>query len=353
MGRRALGGLVVAGSGAFFSAATGAGGAATCLAGGSAVVLPVGSELGAAGPRCSQPAMRNRTANDAKLTQGNRMPRTSLRWRERGKFPSRIVRGQGGARHPGVAHRHFRRVPVVLGTVDRWIPYRFLRSTDLVWSKALAENPSLERLPVVVPIVLTHARERWWAPMQLQDLVGDRGQLPSCLRDKVPQQSYFLFDLRGMTDSQIVSMATTASLRLLLLILRNVRNPELGAMLRAWHELLGSVVREPSGLRVMELLLTYLAKAVPTMTQETLMQVGQMAGMDPELVEGSLAWRWLEEGREEGREMARRLVLRLLAKRFGPVPSWVEERVASSSIEHLDGWSERMLEAASLEEVFG
>jgi len=238
-------------------------------------------------------------------------------------------------------------------TVDRWIPYRFLRSTDLVWSKALAENPSLERLPVVVPIVLTHARERWWAPMQLQDLVGDRGQLPSCLRDKVPQQSYFLFDLRGMTDAQIVSMATTASLRLLLLILRNVRNPELGAMLRAWHELLGSVVREPSGLRVMELLLTYLAKAVPTMTQETLMHVGQMAGMDPELVEGSLAWRWLEEGREEGREMARRLVLRLLAKRFGPVPSWVEERVASSSIEHLDGWSERMLEAASLEEVFG
>ena len=96
-------------------------------------------------------------------------------------------------------------------SVDRWIPYRFLRSTDLVWSKALAENPSLERLPVVVPIVLTHARERWWAPMQLQDLVGEKGQLPPCLRDKVPRQSYFLFDLRAMTDGQIVSMATTAS----------------------------------------------------------------------------------------------------------------------------------------------
>jgi predicted transposase/invertase (TIGR01784 family) len=242
-------------------------------------------------------------------------------------------------------------------SVDRWIPYRFLRNTDLVWSKALAENPSLERLPVVVPIVLTHARERWWAPMQLQDLVGEKGQLPSCLRDKVPRQSYFLFDLRAMTDGQIVAMATTASLRLLLLILRNVRNPELGAMLRAWHELLGAVVREPSGLRVMELLLTYLAKAVPTMTQETLMQVGQMAGMDPELVEGSLAWRWLEEGRKEGREEGRRetarLVLRLLAKRFGPLPSWVEKRVAASSIEDLDGWSERMIEAASLDEVFG
>ncbi len=100
-------------------------------------------------------------------------------------------------------------------------------------------------------------------------------------------------------------------------------------------------------------LLTYLAKAVPTMTQETLMQVGQTAGMDPELVEGSLAWRWLEEGREEGRREMARLVLRLLAKRFGPVPSWVEQRVAASSIEDLDGLSERLLEAASLNEVFG
>ncbi len=39
MGRRALGGLAVSGSGAFFSAATGAGGAATCSAGGGAVIV--------------------------------------------------------------------------------------------------------------------------------------------------------------------------------------------------------------------------------------------------------------------------------------------------------------------------
>ncbi len=238
-------------------------------------------------------------------------------------------------------------------TVDRWTPYRFFRSTDLVWSKALAENPGIDRLPVVVPIVLTHAKDRWWAPTQLQDLVGEKGALPSCLQDKVPRQSYFVFDLRDMSDAQIVSLATTASLRLFLLILRNARNPSLGAMLVAWHELLAAVVVEPSGLRLMKLLLTYLAKAVPNMTQETLMQVGQMAGMDPELVEGSLAWRWLQEGREEGREEgAQRLALRLLHKRFGPVPSWAEGRVRASSIDQLDELLEKMLVASSLDDVF-
>ena len=234
------------------------------------------------------------------------------------------------------------------------MPYRFLRSTDLVWAKALAEDPGRKRLPIVVPIVLTHAKERWWAPMQLQDLVGQAGELPSCLQDKVPRQSYFVFDLRDMTDAQIVSLATTASLRLFLLILRNARSPGLVALLEAWHKLLGTVMEEPSGLRMMKLLLTYLAKAVPNMTQETLMRVGQMAGMDPELVEGSLAWRWLEEGREEGREEgARRLVLRLLNKRFGPLPDWAQERVTASSIDALDELFEKTLEASSLDDVFG
>jgi predicted transposase/invertase (TIGR01784 family) len=239
-------------------------------------------------------------------------------------------------------------------SVDGWMPYRFLRRTDLIWAKTLAEEPGRKRLPVVVPIVLTHARESWWAPTELQDLVLDPAEMPACLRDKVPRQSYFVFDLTGMSDGQIVSMATTASLRLFLLILRNVRDPNLGGMLRTWHALLGQVMKEPSGLRLMELLLTYLAKAVPTMTQETLMQVGEMAGMDPELVEGSLAWRWLEEGREEGREEGtRQAVLRLLAMRFAPLPAWAHDRVSEASSEQLNRWLDRIMSTESLEDLLG
>ena len=113
-------------------------------------------------------------------------------------------------------------------------------------------------------------------------------------------------------------------------------------------------MKEPSGLRLMELLLTYLAKAVPTMTQETLMQVGEMAGMDPELVEGSLAWRWLEEGREEGREEGtRQAVLRLLAMRFAPLPAWANDRVSEASSKELNQWLDRIMSAESLEDLLG
>jgi hypothetical protein len=55
------------------------------------------------------------------------------------------------------------------------------------------------------------------------------------------------------------------------------------------------------------------------------------------------------EGRDEG---AQRLFLRLVRVRFAEVPSWVEERVKAASMRELDELSERLLSAASLDELF-
>jgi len=78
---------------------------------------------------------------------------------------------------------------------------------------------------------------------------------------------HFLFDVRAMTDVEIMSMATTASLRLFLLFLRNIRSPHLVEMLHQWHDLFRRLMQEPTALRLLELLLTYLVKAVPEMTR--------------------------------------------------------------------------------------
>ncbi|MCI5148534.1 MAG: DUF4351 domain-containing protein, partial [Candidatus Electrothrix sp. MAN1_4] len=47
-----------------------------------------------------------------------------------------------------------------------------------------------------------------------------------------------------------------------------------------------------------------------------------------------------------------RLLLRQLRKRFGELPGWVEERLRQASSGMLETWSERILTASSLEEVF-
>ena len=59
-------------------------------------------------------------------------------------------------------------------------------------------------------------------------------------------------------------------------------------------------------------------------------------------------------GREEGRKEGEALLLRRqLLRRFGAVPAWAETRLQGATTEQLEAWGERILDAATLDEVFG
>lgn len=73
-------------------------------------------------------------------------------------------------------------------------------------------------------------------------------------------------------------------------------------------------------------------------------------------------YQWLEEGRARGIEEGRRLghqegeatlFLRLLEKRFGPVDARLRSRIESARSEQLEAWSDLLIAARSLDEIFG
>ncbi len=67
----------------------------------------------------------------------------------------------------------------------------------------------------------------------------------------------------------------------------------------------------------------------------------------------SLREMWLEEGQKTGIQKGGSLVLRkLLSRRFGSVPAWTEERLNHAKQNDLEIWSERILDAKTLEEIF-
>jgi hypothetical protein len=54
----------------------------------------------------------------------------------------------------------------------------------------------------------------------------------------------------------------------------------------------------------------------------------------------------------EAKGVARTLV-RQLTRKFGPVPDAVRERIDTATLEQLEIWSDRVLDAATLDDVFG
>ncbi len=60
------------------------------------------------------------------------------------------------------------------------------------------------------------------------------------------------------------------------------------------------------------------------------------------------------KGRKEGRKEGEVLTLnKLMTRRFGIVPGWAEERLGKAEERDLETWIDRVLDAGSVEEVFG
>ena len=72
------------------------------------------------------------------------------------------------------------------------------------------------------------------------------------------------------------------------------------------------------------------------------LEEGEQKGLEKGLQKGR------QEGRQEG-ELA--VVRRLLEKRFGRIPTWAEERLAGSTSTQLEALTDRVLDAASLEDL--
>jgi len=77
---------------------------------------------------------------------------------------------------------------------------------------------------------------------------------------------------------------------------------------------------------------------------ETLIERGKAEGIAKGIAKGRA------EGRVEGKAEG---LFRLLTRRFGPLPHELERQLAGASATELDAWFDNVLEAPSLEAVFG
>ena len=154
------------------------------------------------------------------------------------------------------------------------------------------------------------------------------------------------------------SAAEGAAGRLTLLCLQRARTShDLRRDLERWASLMRDVLTAPSGAEAIASILTYIMEVREgTELDEIRGFVRSELGSEAE-EQVMTSWTKIKDecrevGRVEGRvEGSVETLLRLLTRRFGTLPDQVVTRIRRGTIEELDAWTDRVLDAATLDDV--
>ena len=123
------------------------------------------------------------------------------------------------------------------------------------------------------------------------------------------------------------------------------------ARLGKWTDLVREVWGAPNGLAALALLVRYIFETggEPPVRALRALMAGEV-GAEAEEAIVTYAEQLRLEGESRGE---RRMLLRQLRRRFGEVPQIVVDRVNAAELDQIEVWGDRVLTAATLDEVFG
>jgi hypothetical protein len=235
-------------------------------------------------------------------------------------------------------------------TSDRFMAVRVLTYVGLLYQDLIRASNIRDRheLPAILPIVLHSGRKKWSAANDVSTLVSD---VPRGLEQYRPRLRYLLIDPARCADAELASRRNLAAI---LFRIESCRRREL------MQELVGTLVEWLQGPELDDLRRTFVAwldKVVLKRLSGERARIANELWEKPAMLSETFD-EWEKELRDEGRQKGRqeelkRLLELLLKKRFGELPGPVRARLHDASLEELECWTERLLDATSLDDVVG
>jgi len=274
------------------------------------------------------------------------------------KVPGSFVTPDRRARHADLIWRARTRTgwqPVYLlfefqSRVDPYMALRVMTYLGLFYEDLLLQKRigKSERLPLALPVVLYNGARRWRAPRNVGQLVASSSGGPGRRR---PRLGYLLLDQqylartgalpRDNLAAAFFQLEYAGSLEDVSIALQTVQRctaaPEC-------LTLRGDLVRWLSRNR------PFKERADMMATQDDIQEVDAMYRKILADLLRSTARQGREEGREEGRHA---LFERQCIHRFGPLSPDVRGRLEGASSAQIDLWAIRLMDASSIDAVFG
>ncbi len=254
---------------------------------------------------------------------------------------------------------------------DKWMMLRMAGYMVRIWEDFLTKSPAAEKLPVIIPVVLSQVDGGWQAAWRFADIVDIAPNQSAVFTRYVPNFEVEIEDLARIAEDELERRDMVAKAKLALLLLRHTRRAEnILELLRRW----ASNIPEAFGEELSLVFVWYILYVHPKIdvdglrafarnsapkweasimtAAERLIQEGKQQGRQEGLRTGRQQGR--QEGRQEGLLSGRRsLLLRLIESRFGALPADFMVRVDEADAAQLDQWADRILNADSLAALFG
>jgi predicted transposase/invertase (TIGR01784 family) len=229
---------------------------------------------------------------------------------------------------------------------DPSMPVRLMGYVSLFYQSLMASQPaaSWRKLPLVIPVVVYNGSEPWNVATDLGSLIGDLDPSAEIYR---PQLRYRLVDEAAYRREDLAALDSPVAD-----LFRIEKSRDWWEVRESVHRLRQSIPPAEASLR--QAFETWLQKVILPrfgLSQEKVSGTLTLEELETMLAESIDRWNLeiREEGRQEGEA---RILLRQLRLKFGPLEPEVEERVRSADTDRLLAWSERILTAENLEDVF-
>jgi predicted transposase/invertase (TIGR01784 family) len=234
---------------------------------------------------------------------------------------------------------------------DPSMPIRLMGYESLLYQSLMKGRPASgwKNLPLVIAVVVYNGWQPWKVATELSSLIGGLDLSSEAYR---PQLRYLLVDESKYPREELAAQANPVAALFYIEQSRDWREVRVGVdRLREMTPL-----DEPS---LREAFVTWLIKVILPrfgLSPEEAAEVRTLEEFSTMLAEKIDSWneKIREEGREEGlREGRAGVLLRLLRLKFGPLSPEEEKRVRSTDADRLLEWSDRVLTAERLQDVFG
>ena len=241
-------------------------------------------------------------------------------------------------------------------SVDKYMALRMMVYVGLLYQDLIKRGEMLVdgRLPPILPIVLYNGSQRWSAATDIAELIP---AVPGLVSEFKPSLKYLLIDENAYSTSELSSLRnlvaavfrfeqaqspTSIEDIINLLIEWLADRPDLKRMFALWIR--ATLMRKPN----YSILLPQIddLQEIKVMLADRLEEWahGYMA-------EGELKGKL--EGLQEGKQQGEMLALqRLLAKRFGVIPVETVALLSHASLEDIERWFDRAIDAKELSAVF-